>query len=124
MSPVISMLIHLLQKIYEDVLQHEPMYRTLMENCEKHTETVKSKKERNQTLILIRSIADGWQKVWSVAKERRDNISRVLPIVLDHADSLKCVVEVVKQGEQTMNALSPIALDIEQGRKQLKKIRV
>ena len=105
-------------------MQHEPVYNTIIEDSQEYTEKPKSKKDRHQVMKTIRELGEKWEKVSTLSKERREKISKVLPVVFDHADNLKCVTEVIKTGEQTIKVAVPVAFDVEKGRNELKQIRV
>ena len=96
----------------------------VVEGSKEQGDKLKSQKEKEKLSKHVESVCSKWELISILAKEHRDNVSKVLTIVFDHHENMECIVEVIKQGDKTLNASLPIGFDIERGRVQLKQIRV
>ena len=106
------------------MLQHEPVYRMIVESGKEQGDQLKSSKEKDRLAKSIEFISSNWDIISTLAKEHRDNIAKVLTIVSDHHDSMQCINKVIPQGDKMLNTTPSGVFDIQKGRKNLKRIRV
>ena len=100
------------------------MYATLVESSSEYLEEVRSQKERESFSMRIGVVNERWEKVSSLAKQRRDNLSNVQRIVFHLNENLQCVNDVVKTGEKIISPSFNVGFDVEKGRSELKQTRV
>ena len=112
------------QPLYEDVLDHGPIYGEVLHRSQQHNDSLPAGREKEKTTKRIKDITDRWQKVNRTTNERHEKLSRLYPCVIDYHENTHVIEDVIKRGESLLKTLVPFGVDVETGKQHLHDVRV
>ena len=110
------------KELSDDVLNHKPQFDEL-EDSEKRVTDV-AKKDNHDVKKEFDEIAGRWEKLQIDLGERSTRLATVEKLLEEYNNKLGPVVKLIERGEETLKNASPLGIDVQKNKEQVKEIEV
>ena len=110
-----------LQPVYQDVLQHEPTVKQVLNKLEAALSEGEKQDELEKTTLEIRT---RWDSVHDSVIKRHAQINRIIPNAQKHSKELSTINPWLDDAEQKLTLLSPLNADSDDLKKRKRELQV